>query len=294
MTTKTWTWYRAINKNAFARDADKHCMSKNEAADMSEPNKWLSVRTREPETRLRLFCLPHAGSGTAAYHAWKRTLPAFVELCPILLPGREVRLFESSYTNINLLIGEMTEAVAGHLDIPYVIFGHSMGALLAFELAQSIQTKGLRLPSCLFLSGRTAAQLTTPQTPIHQLPAEEFVAELGSRYGGQPQELLQDPQLRELFLPILRADLTLVETYQYIHRQPLDCPITAFAGTHDKSVSGEGLAAWRNLTAAEFELRRIPGDHFYLSGPSRELLLQVLCNKLVAIDSAVSNAPTSI
>jgi surfactin synthase thioesterase subunit len=203
-------------------------------------------------------------------------------------------LYENSYTDMDALIAEMAEAIAGHLDIPYVIFGHSMGALLAFELAQDIQGKGLRMPSCLFLSGRTAAQLSPAQSPIHQLPAEEFVAELGARYGGQPQELLEDPQLRELFLPILRADLTLVETYRYLDRQPLDCPIMAFAGTHDKSVSGEGLAAWREQTTAQFELRRVPGDHFYLAGPGREALLRAVCDQLIAIDSASSSLPMSI
>ena len=251
-----------------------------------EGNKWISERNRLEGSRIRLFCLPHAGSGTAAFNSWKRSLPPFVELCPILLPGREVRLDEASYSNSDLLIHNMTDALIGWLDKPYAIFGHSMGALLAFELAQNLRAKGLREPSYLFLSGRIASHLSQSHQPIHHLPHDEFIAELEARYGGLPQEILQDPEMLEFFLPILRTDLTLIETHRHRDRPPLACPMMVSAGTHDVTVSTESLAAWKNHTSGDFEVHRLAGGHFYITGPSIALLLEKLCEKLIALDAS--------
>ena len=261
-----------------------------------EGNKWISERNRVEGTRIRLFCLPHAGSGSAPFNAWKRSLPTFVELCPILLPGREIRLDETSYTDSDLLIHDMANALTGWLDKPYAIFGHSMGALLAFELAQSLRAKGLREPSYLFLSGRIASHLSQPHQPIHHLPHDEFIAELEARYGGLPQEILQDRQVLEYFLPILRTDLTLIETHRYRELPPLACPVMVSAGTHDVTVSSESLAAWKNHTIGHFEVHRFAGGHFYLTGASRALLLEKLCEKLIALDASCNpsdNSPTT-
>lgn len=252
-------------------------------------NRWIAARNHVEGTRIRLFCLPHAGSGAAIFHTWKRTLPAWVDVCPILLPGRDVRMAERLYTNSDVLIEEMAEALTGHLDKPYAIFGHSMGALLAFELAQRLRSKALRAPSYLFLSGRIAAHLPWEHKRIHHLPTEEFLVELGARYGGLSQELLRNPVMLEVYLPILRADMMLIETYRHRERPPLDCPIMAFAGTDDGNISDEALAAWSQQTTADLSVRRFAGDHFYLSGSSRALLLELLCEQLVSIDAAASS-----
>ena len=251
--------------------------------------RWIATRNTDEGTRIRLFCLPHAGSGSAIFHAWKRALPAWIEVCPILLPGREVRLAERSYTNSDVLIEEMAKALTEHLNKPYAIFGHSMGALLAFELAQHLRSNALRTPSYLFLSGRVAAHLPWGHKLIHHLPAEEFLAQLGARYGGLPQELLHDPLLQEIYLPILRADMMLLETHRHRERPPLDCPIMALAGMDDSNVSDESLTAWGQQTTADFSVRRFAGDHFYISGSSRALLLEVLCEKLIAMDASESS-----
>jgi medium-chain acyl-[acyl-carrier-protein] hydrolase len=260
------------------------------APNISDP--WISPRNRVPDSRLRLFCLPHAGSGIAAYHLWKRTLPSFVELCPIQLPGREVRIAEAPLPNLAALVNQMADAVTPWLDKPYAIFGHSMGALLAYELAQTLRARGLPAPLHLFVSGRIAAHLDLPGRPIHQLPAPEFLAELGARYEGLPDELLNDPEMLELFLPILRADITVIETYRFPHgdpsRGPLPCPITAFSGASDKSVSYESLLAWQRHTSAAFDAHRLPGGHFYLWNESRAALLDQLCVRLLALDPATA------
>ena len=250
---------------------------------------WLSSRLgTDPASRIRLFCLPHAGAGTAMYNIWKRFLPASVEVCPIQIPGREVRLAEPSFTDCALLIAEMTTALSSHLDKPYAIFGHSMGALLALDLARSLRSANLPEPSYLFVSGRNATHVPMKHGAIHQMPDDEFLAALATRYGGLPQEILDTPELLELYLPILRADLTLLETHRYEALAPLDCPIAAFAGSDDPNVSVAGLQAWEEHTTAAFEAKWFSGDHFYLAGASRLALLQLLGDKLAQV------VPTSV
>ena len=252
---------------------------------------WLSQRGRtDSEPRIRLFCLPHAGAGTAAYNIWKRSLPASIEVCPIQIPGRESRLSEPSCTDCVTLIESLTLALAGHLDKPYAIFGHSMGALLALDLAQNIRAHSLRQPSHLFVSGRNATHVPMKHGSIHQMHDDDFLAALATRYGGLPQEILDSPELLELYLPILRADLTLLETHQYQQLGPLDCPISAFSGKEDANVSHEGLEAWGEHTSAAFEAHWFDGGHFYLSGASRAPLLELIRHRLT---DAVAGSPAA-
>jgi surfactin synthase thioesterase subunit len=240
---------------------------------------WLSP-SRNSEARVRLFCLPHAGAGTAVYHGWKRLLPSAIEVCPIQIPGRENRLSEPSHIDGEALIEEISLAMAGQLDLPYAIFGHSMGALLTLDLALRLREHGQPDPVYLFVSGRNATHVPIKHGSIHKLPDEEFLDALAVRYGGLPQEILDTPDLLELYLPILRADLTLLETHSYRQRAPLACPIAAFAGRDDRNVSEEGLLAWGEHTTGAFESRWLEGDHFYLNGPSRSLLLELIAARL--------------
>jgi len=250
-----------------------HVALTNEA---SPSGNWISPRSRTDGARIRLFCLPHAGSGTAMYIIWKRFLPAVVEVCPVQIPGREARLAEPSITDCARLIAEMTSALAGYMDKPYAIFGHSMGALLALDLARSLRSAGMPEPSCLFVSGRNATHVPIKHGAIHQMPDDEFLEALATRYGGLPQEILDTPELLELYLPILRADLTLLETHRYEALAPLDCPIVALSGKDDRNVSAEGLEAWGDHTTGEFVAKWFEGGHFYLAGPSRTDLLAFL------------------
>lgn len=254
---------------------------------------WLSSQIRGEEPRIRLFCLPHAGAGTAMYNLWKRLLPAVVEVCPVQIPGRESRLSEPSLTDSQELIAEITSAIAPLTDMPYAIFGHSMGALLALDLARNLRDCGLPTPSYLFVSGRNATHVPLKQGSIHQLPDEEFLEALAVRYGGLPQEILDTPEMLELYLPILRADLTLLENHRYQESAPLDCPIAAFAGEDDTNVSRAGLEAWGHHTTAAFETRWFDGDHFYLSGPSRPQLLMLLGERLAALAAAAPSMSQS-
>ena len=253
---------------------------------------WISPRTEIDETKVRLFCLPHAGAGTAIYNTWKRFLPPSVELCSIQIPGREARIAEPSYTDCARLIAEATAALSGYMDKPYAIFGHSMGALLAFDLARSLRSAGYPTPSCLFVSGRDATHIPIKHEPIHTKSDEDFLAALSLRYGGLPKEVLEMPELMEVYLPILRADMTLLETHQYEALAPLDCPIVALYGADDPNVSPESLDAWREHTTAGFEAVRFEGNHFYLTGPSRSALLEYLSERLSQV--AATTSPQTI
>jgi surfactin synthase thioesterase subunit len=240
---------------------------------------WLAQRDIDPDTtRVRLFCLPHAGSGAAAFYRWKRTL-ATLDICPVLLPGREMRLAEPSLEDAAELVDELLEALAPYLDVPFAIFGHSMGALLAYEWALRLEDAGLRRPLCLFVSGRDAAHLPFGHRELHRLDDAQFVAELKRRYGGS-SELLEDAELRKVFLPILRADIRLVEGYRHGAEELLECPVMAFAGQDDTSVSDAGLKGWGDLTRGEFAARRFEGDHSYHVGVGQGMLLQAVEERL--------------
>jgi surfactin synthase thioesterase subunit len=249
----------------------------------AEKEKWLSSRDRIEGAQLRLICLPHAGSGATSYQSWRREMPSFVELCAVKLPGRETRLSEPSFTDSQELVEKMTEVLADECDIPYAIFGHSMGAVLAYEFAQSLQRRGLPPPVCLFVSGRVAAHLKLPARPVHALPLQSFLSELEVRYGGLPRELLQDQEMLDFYLPILRSDLQLIETYQYKSKPPLKCSVVVSGGIEDKSIWLEGLEAWRQHTVGGFTLHRYDGGHFYLSGESKAPLLAMVREQLIAL-----------
>jgi len=250
---------------------------------------WLSPRDLAVPG-LRLFCLPHAGSGAAGFYRWKRLLPDSVAVCPVLLPGREARLGEPSLLEIGAIVDQLHTHAAPHLDRPYAIFGHSMGALLAYEWARRIAGAGLPMPAYLFVSGRNGAQMGPGHAALHRLEPEALVRELKLRYGGEPEALLADPELRDVFLPILRGDLQAVETYAWVQEDGLRCNLRAFAGENDCSVSAEGLSRWGELTAGRFVSRRFPGDHFYHFGAGQMELLRVIVQNLTSL---ASEAPSS-
>jgi medium-chain acyl-[acyl-carrier-protein] hydrolase len=244
--------------------------------------EWVSSRDLQADG-VRLFCLPHAGSGAAGFYRWKRLLPDWVAVCPVMLPGREVRLGERALLTVDQIVDGLHGAMQGALDRPYAIFGHSMGALLAYAWARRIAAEGLRGPEWLFVSGRNAPQRPFRHRGLHRLPDAEFLEELSVRYGGVPEGFLDDPELMELFLPILRADLTVVETYEHGAVNPLACPIDAFAGVEDRSVSDEGLAEWAAVTRGGFRIQRFAGEHFYHLGAGQRDLLAVLEGRLASV-----------
>lgn len=217
------------------------------------------------------------------YRTWGEVLPATVEVCPIQLPGREDRLRETPFTELQALVQTLSPIIQPYLDKPFAFFGHSMGALIAYELTRELWRQVDLLPVHLFVSGRGAPQLPSYLPPIHTLPDAAFLTESQRRYGGIPAMLWQEAELRALLLPLLRADLTLVETYTYTPAPPLPCALTAFGGTRDKQVGQADLAAWRTQVQDDLHVQRFEGDHFYLNYSPQPLLQ--------AIGTALSEGP---
>ena len=246
-------------------------------------NSWISCYNPRRETRLRLFCFPYAGAGALIFRNWSDGMPADVEVCPVQLPGHGTRLIERPFTRLTLLVEALAPALAPLLDRPFAFFGHSLGALIGFELARLIRRQYGVHPFRVFVSGGRAPQIPHLDRSIHALPDKEFLAEL-RRLNGTPRELLDHEELMEVMLPILRADFAMYETYLYSAEPPLDCPISAFGGLQDRRVSISDLEAWRTQTSATFSLRMFPGDHFFLKQP---LLLQALTQELNADGTSV-------
>lgn len=244
-------------------------------------NPWVTFPRPNPSARLRLFCLPYAGGGASAYRLWPEGLPPFVEVCPVQLPGRERRTREPLFTEGPPLVEAIGQAILPLLDKPFALFGHSLGAMLSFELARYLRRRHEHEPLQLFVSGRGAPQLPYQEPPIHALPEQEFIAELAN-YDGTPKEVLEHAELMQLLLPILRADFRINETYAYTHGPPLGCPLSAFGGQQDLKASREGLEAWGAQTTGDFSVRMYPGGHFFIN-TDRACLLRDISRDLLRL-----------
>ncbi len=227
---------------------------------------------------MRLFCFPYAGGGARLFHEWPGALPANVEVCSIHLPGRGRRLLESPFTDMRPLTQAIGRALLPYLDKPFAFFGHSMGALISFEVIRHLRKKGGAQPECYFASGHAAPQISGLHPPANALQDSDLINRL-ERLNGTPVELLRNPVLMKLLLPTLRADFALCETYTYVDEPPLGCPITSFGGLQDPVVLPEHLRAWREQSVGTFSLRMLPGDHFFMH-TSQPLLLQLISQAL--------------
>ncbi len=239
-------------------------------------NLWLRISRPNPNPRLRLFCFPYAGGAASIYRSWPQHLPAEIEVCAVQLPGRENRIREQAFTDVGTLVETLLPTLLPYLDRPFALFGHSMGTLIAYEVAQKLQQQHGQMPTHLFVSGRRSPVLPDPDAPLHTLPSDEqFLHELQRRYNNLPTVLFEDKELRELFLPLLRADFTLVETYSNPASIPLSCPLITLGGREDPRVTEAQLRAWQPLTVADFALHCFPGGHFYLNEQVQPLLATI-------------------
>ena len=224
-----------------------------------------------PAARLRLFCLPYAGGGASLFREWAGTLPPAIHVCPVQLPGREDRIRDRPHTSLEALVDELTAAVLPHLDRPYAVFGHSMGGLIAFELACELRRRGVA-PLWLFVSACRAPHRQVSRIELSMLPDAAFVEGVQRKYGGIPEAVLRTPELLEFLMPVLRADLSIVETYSDRREPPLPCAISAFGGIEDSTLSHDELLAWRERTVGPFECRMLPGGHFFVRDSAPGLL----------------------
>lgn len=231
---------------------------------------------------MRLFCFPYAGGGASAFHALAQRLPTEIEVWAVQLPGRENRFAEPAFTCMDSLVSSLAKVLPDYLDRPYAFFGHSMGALISFELARALRREGqIPEPFQLIASAHRAPHLPDPRPAIHKLPNEHFLAKL-RRFNGTPEEILQHEELLHILLPLLRADFELCETYVYTADAPLTCPIHVLGGLWDQAVSRESLLAWNELTSGPFTTNFFPGDHFFIRSAQRDVL-NCLAQNLLAV-----------
>lgn len=240
---------------------------------------WIVLPISRSSAKIRLFCFPHAGVGTSAFRGWSEAFGDNIEVCLVQPPGREGRLRDPLPTSVLDIATELVTNLGDLLDRPFAFYGHSLGALLAFETSRAARRDVGRQPVHLFVGAAPAPQLPWEHSPLRSLPEPQFIEEIQKRYGGIPSQVLADPEMRELLLPILRADVAMVETYRYSLEGPLDCGITVLCGAQDRMVSRQSAQAWRVQTAAEFSLQVLEGNHLFLQ-TQRPQLLRMLSERL--------------
>lgn len=244
-------------------------------------NSWLAISSPNPQASLRLFCFPYAGGDVRIFRKWLDYLPTFVEVVPVQLPGRANRIHEPAFTRLQPLVEAIAHVITPYLDKPFAFFGHSMGAMISFELARQLRRRFGMEPVHMFVSGRRAPQLPDTTPPTYDLPGQEFLEEL-RRLNGTPKEVLEHPELMELVVPLLRADFSVVQTYAYSEAPPLNNSITAFGGIDDTEVSQGQQEAWREQTVGPFSLHMLPGDHFFLFAAER-IILRIISERLRSV-----------
>ncbi|HEY4465149.1 MAG TPA: alpha/beta fold hydrolase [Streptosporangiaceae bacterium] len=236
-------------------------------------SRWVADdgRAEGPGASAQLFCFAHAGGGPAFFRPWAAALAPEIAVRRVLLPGREGRLDEPPFRHIAELAGPLCAALEPYLDQPYALFGHSMGAVVAYEVARRFSRPAGPAPACLIVSGRRAPGLASGRRRLSTLPDDEFLAEVG-RLNGIPAEVLSEPELLDVVLPPLRADFELAETYQPLPGGRLSCPVAAYMSTGDPETDYDGVLGWRETTTGEFTVRAFRGDHFYLKGGRPDVL----------------------
>ncbi len=237
---------------------------------------WLTNRQLNPEASFRLFCLPYAGGGAAIFRPWQQLLPSDIELCPIALPGREHRIGERARAHLPELLDELADALRPLMDRPFAIFGHSMGAMIGFELVRTLRRRDGPLPTHLFVSARCAPQVRDRTAVSPDLPDAAFLDGI-RQLNGTPEEILGHPEMLQLLLPMLRADFALIASYRYDATEPpLDCPISVCGGIQDPETTHADLDAWRAQTTRLCMLRMFPGNHFFVQTARAHLLRAIV------------------
>lgn len=248
------------------------------AVGKSIARPWITSANLQLQAQLRLFCFPYAGGAASVFSKVLNGLPSEIEVCPVELPGRGSRLSETPVKDLESLVEIVAEELAPHLDQPFAFFGHSMGALLGFELARYLRRTRRLEPIHLLVSAGRAPQVRVSGPATWDLQDHQLVDKM-RRLNGTPQAVLDNPELMALVLPIIRADLVAIDSYVYRDEPPLSCPITALGGLQDSSVTREELCPWREQTSESFTLRMLPGDHFFLHS-AQQTVREVLAREL--------------
>jgi surfactin synthase thioesterase subunit len=260
----------------------------------SGSERWI-VRSPAPNAASRLVCFPYAGGGPAAFRPWAAEPPGGIEVCCVHLPGRESRLAEEPLRRFGPAVAAVVEALDA-VEPPFSFFGHSLGALIAFEVTRALAARGLAGPTHLVVAGCHAPHLPTRRPWLHPLADTEFLERIRG-LGGTPPEVLENDELMSLLLPALRVDFELYETYRYEGGESLSIPILALAGSDDPTTAPGAVAVWAEHTAAPFAFRVVPGEHFFPFTERRLVLASierfVAASGAAAVASSRSPRPTA-
>lgn len=226
---------------------------------------WIVSRRADPRATLRLFCFPYAGAGGQAFRGLRAALPRSIDVCPIELPGRWTRIREPLLRSMPEMVDALVSGIAPYLDVPFALLGYSFGSVVAFEFARRLRREHRGTPRHLVLNAYGHPAASRPRL-LHALPDDDLVHTLAERYGGLEPAVVNDRAMLAIVLPIVRADLQVVETYEYAREPPLGCPITVFGGELDRATTPEGLEHWRNETTSVFRSVTFPGaTHFFIN-----------------------------
>jgi medium-chain acyl-[acyl-carrier-protein] hydrolase len=257
---------------------------KNQYQENVAQNPWLAYYKPNPKVRLRMFCFHYAGGSASVFRIWANRLPEWVELLPVQLPGREGRISEVPIDNVPELVYALRSALKPYLTpYPFALFGHSMGGLIAYEFARSLELSGESQPALLMVSSHPAPQITLDEYKIAGLPEESFLVELNRRFNTIPDSMRQNQELIDLLMPMLRADFSLTENYQYKPGKPLICPVVVYSGMDDPEIKESALTPWQLQTVGAFNIRLFEGDHFYFQKSSENLLIDI-SSRLIGLD----------
>jgi thioesterase len=262
------------------------------AAAPAAAERWFHGGARPRPGALRMVCFPHAGGTPTVYQGWTGALGDRVQVVPVLPPGRGLRTREEPYRDLAALAeATATALLECRLADDYVLFGHSMGALAAYETACRLRSLGAPGPRHLFVSGSRAPHQYG--TRLHEPADDEGLRRLVGELGGLGPDEAMGRAYLERRLPVLRADLQACESYRWQPRAPLDCPMTAFSAAGDPIATEEQLDGWREYTAASLLRRHLPGGHFYLNGPSAGTLLACLRTELDRLTGPAAPLPAA-
>jgi len=253
-------------------------MNSSSASPLS--SAWL-VRPTPAKRRMRLYCFSFAGGSASTYLPWQAELSPDIEVCPIQLPGRGMRMLEEPFTSFPKLVATIAQVLANEYQQdrrPFAFFGHSLGAAVSFEVARFNAIHALPMPQHLIVSGCDAPQHQSPSKNLHLLSDDELIEAL-REFNGSPPEVLAHRELMKLLLPCLRADFTLSESYEYRNAPPLNIPITVFAGKLDPHILPADVIEWRKETTGPYRLQWFEGDHFFIN-PEQDLVLQCIAAEL--------------
>ena len=254
-------------------------------------HKLFVIPTRVNAPKLRIFCFPFAGGSTTTYMPWLKHFNSDTELVFIQPPGRGSRMIEPAHDNMNDLIDELMKHGSYITSTPYVLFGHSLGSRVAYELSCQLKSAKLPLPAYFIASGSRAPHLPNEKRQISNLPQDEFMQEL-EQLNGTPKEILLNQELMSFLTPLLRADFKIAENYQ-ANKDPMPFPILVLHGENDSGIRLEQAAAWDELSEEKSQLIQLPGDHFFINQYLPEVLEQVsiVVNKFMA--SAKTSPPNN-